>query len=96
MVKAIHYHFRNALVVTLIGHFETGENRQCLGCILISCQSAQQLVQIARREKRAALIIKDISWLWRTAYNCANQGCAEWDDAEKKVPVLFDLAGQVR
>ncbi|VDB86539.1 unnamed protein product [Peniophora sp. CBMAI 1063] len=70
---------RNKHVAALIGHFET----------------AQQLVQTARDEKRAALIIKDISWLWRTAYNCANQGCAEWDDAERKVPALFDIAGQL-
>ena len=42
------------------------------------------------------MIIKDISWLWRTAYNCANQGCAEWDDAEERVPRLFSIAGQVR
>ena len=57
---------------------------------------AIQVASEAKQKGHISVIRKDISWLWRTAYNCANQGCAEWDDAEKKVPVLFDLAGQVR
>ena len=40
-------------------------------------------------------IIKDVSWLWRTAYNCAAQGCTEWDNAEERVPPLFDASREV-
>jgi len=41
------------------------------------------------------MVAKDISWLWRTAYNCAVQGCSEWEDSEEKVAELFDLARQL-
>lgn len=41
-------------------------------------------------------IIKDVSWLWRTAYNCAAQGCTEWENAEERVPPLFDVSRDVR
>jgi len=35
---------------------------------------------------------KDISWLWRTAYNCAVQGCTDWEDMDEAVSDLFDVA----
>ena len=41
-------------------------------------------------------MIKDVSWLWRTAYNCAAQGCTEWENAEERVPPLFDASREVR
>jgi len=40
-------------------------------------------------------IIKDVSWLWRTAYNCAAQGCTEWENAEERVPPLFDASREL-
>lgn len=43
-----------------------------------------------------SLISKDVSWLWRTAYNCAIQGCSEWEHCEKQISDLFDLAKDVR
>ena len=43
-----------------------------------------------------SLVIRDVSWLWRTAYNCAVKGCTEWDNAEEKVPPLFDVSREVR
>lgn len=43
-----------------------------------------------------SIVIKDVSWLWRTAYNCAAQGCTEWDNAEERVPPLFDVSREVR
>ena len=43
-----------------------------------------------------SLVIRDVSWLWRTAYNCAVKGCTEWDNAEDKVPPLFDVSREVR
>ncbi|THH12968.1 hypothetical protein EW146_g7196 [Bondarzewia mesenterica] len=70
---------KGTLIDALIGHFE----------------QAKILVRAACVEKRATIVIKDISWLWRTAYNCAIQGCSEWDNAEDKVPRLFDLSREL-
>ncbi|KAJ6559308.1 meiosis protein SPO22/ZIP4 like-domain-containing protein [Mycena sp. CBHHK59/15] len=64
------------LIETLISHFQT----------------AKILAEAACAQKAIALIIKDVSWLWRTAYNCAIQGCAEWDRSEERVSELFEVA----
>jgi len=50
---------------------------------------------MAASQKTASLIIKDISWLWRTAYNAGVQGCADWADAGDKVTELFSIASEV-
>jgi hypothetical protein len=41
-----------------------------------------------------AVVAKDISWLWRTAYNTTVSGCRDWD--ELAVAELFDLSREVR
>ncbi|KAJ7115262.1 meiosis protein SPO22/ZIP4 like-domain-containing protein [Mycena epipterygia] len=64
------------LIKTLISHFHT----------------AKILAEAACAQKAVALIIKDISWLWRTAYNCAVQGCAEWERNEERISELFEVA----
>ncbi|KAJ6505845.1 meiosis protein SPO22/ZIP4 like-domain-containing protein [Mycena vitilis] len=64
------------LIETLIAHFHTAK-------ILAEAASAQRAI---------ALIIKDVSWLWRTAYNCAVQGCAEWEQSELRISQLFEVA----
>ncbi|KDQ17571.1 hypothetical protein BOTBODRAFT_64038 [Botryobasidium botryosum FD-172 SS1] len=63
-----------ALVPTLIRH---------LNC-------AKELVETTFTKKGGALIAKDLSWLWRSAYNAAIQGCSEWDN--EQVLQLFDIA----
>ncbi|KZS90228.1 SPO22-domain-containing protein [Sistotremastrum niveocremeum HHB9708] len=65
-----------ALVEALIGHFQT----------------ALELCKKACSVNRASFILKDVSWLWRTAYNTAVSGCADWDDCELAVSNLFDVA----
>ncbi|KAI0045733.1 hypothetical protein FA95DRAFT_1596662 [Auriscalpium vulgare] len=70
---------KNALIDALIGHFAT----------------AKSLVERACAEKRVSMVMKDVSWLWRTAYNCAAQGSTEWDDAEVRVPPLFDVSREL-
>ncbi|KAJ3558726.1 hypothetical protein NM688_g744 [Phlebia brevispora] len=67
---------RPVLVPILIGHFST----------------AKSLIERFHTAKRSTIVAKDISWLWRTAYNCAVQGCAEWENAEAAVSDLFDIA----
>jgi len=64
------------LVPTLLGHFST----------------VTKLIQSLHEQKRSTAIMKDVSWLWRTAYNCAIQGCSEWEDLEEDVSRLFDTS----
>ncbi|KAJ6568977.1 meiosis protein SPO22/ZIP4 like-domain-containing protein [Mycena capillaripes] len=64
------------LIQTLISHFHT----------------AKILAEAAYAQMAIALIIKDVSWLWRTAYNCAVQGCAEWEQSELRISQLFEVA----
>lgn len=52
-------------------------------------------VTTAQKEKTIHLITKDLSWLWRTAYNCAVQGCSEWVACEERISDLFDVARDV-
>ena len=49
----------------------------------------------ASTQKAIPLIMKDVSWLWRTAYNCAIQGCSEWEDCEEQIWTLFNIARDV-
>lgn len=58
-------------------------------------ETAKILAEAAGAQKAVALIIKDISWLWRTAYNCAVQGCAEWERNEERISELFEVARDV-
>lgn len=47
-------------------------------------------------QKAISLISKDLSWLWRTAYNCAVQGCYEWDSTSEQITELFNIAREVK
>ncbi|GJJ13838.1 hypothetical protein Clacol_008095 [Clathrus columnatus] len=67
---------RKTLVQALIGHFKTGND---------VCDTAQE-------KKNLPAIVKELSWLWRTAYNIAVQGCSEWTDSEEQLAELFDLS----
>ena len=61
-------------------------------------QRAAVILLIKKLEETAnlTLAMRDIAWLWRAAYNCAIQGCSEWEHAESTVSDLFDIARQVR
>ncbi|KAF5376865.1 hypothetical protein D9615_007266 [Tricholomella constricta] len=67
---------RATLIDTVVKHFQT----------------ARILTEAACAQKAMALINKDVSWLWRTAYNCAVQGCSEWEHCEERIADLFDVA----
>ncbi|KAE9404331.1 hypothetical protein BT96DRAFT_853832, partial [Gymnopus androsaceus JB14] len=66
---------KSTLIDSVVGHFRT----------------AKILVDAASEQKALSLIIKDISWLWRTAYNCAVQGCSDWEGFQEQVASLFDI-----
>ncbi|KAG9124870.1 hypothetical protein FRC07_009933 [Ceratobasidium sp. 392] len=67
----------NELVKSLIEHF----------------RRALDLIGIVSTKGNLAMIAKDMSWLWRTAYNAAVSGCRDWD--ELVVVKLFDLAREL-
>ncbi|KAH6880612.1 hypothetical protein BKA70DRAFT_1378100 [Coprinopsis sp. MPI-PUGE-AT-0042] len=64
------------LIDTLVSHFRT----------------AKILALSALEQKAVSIIQKDVSWLWRTAYNCAVQGCSEWEGCGEQISELFDMA----
>ncbi|KAI0344026.1 hypothetical protein BDW22DRAFT_1412644 [Trametopsis cervina] len=67
-----------SLVPTLLGHFST----------------ARALVMGICNGHPETMISKDLSWLWRTAYNCAVQGCMDWGN-EEAVSSLFDISREL-
>ncbi|PPQ65610.1 hypothetical protein CVT24_011819, partial [Panaeolus cyanescens] len=68
---------KSALIDTVVNQFKT----------------AQVLADSASKQKTLSLVFKDLSWLWRTAYNCAVQGCSEWENAGEQISELFSIAG---
>ncbi|KAI0761631.1 meiosis protein SPO22/ZIP4 like-domain-containing protein [Trametes elegans] len=57
--------------------------------------TALSLVTALEAKQDTAIGTKDVSWLWRSAYNIAVQGCAEWENQEETVSDLFDIARQL-
>ncbi|KAG1741872.1 meiosis protein SPO22/ZIP4 like-domain-containing protein, partial [Suillus paluster] len=49
-------------------------------------------VTVVESCEQPAMIVRDISWLWRTAYNCAIQACSDWEDREDQISDIFDAA----
>ncbi|KAF5347040.1 hypothetical protein D9758_011629 [Tetrapyrgos nigripes] len=70
----------------------TANKLTLIKCVVNHFQTAKVLVNAACEQKAIALIIKDVSWLWRTAYNCAVQGCSDWEGYQEQISALFDLA----
>jgi hypothetical protein len=58
-------------------------------------QKAKGLAETAAGSNEVSLVAKDLSWLWRTAYNCAIQGCSEWEHSEEQISELFDISREV-
>ncbi|SJL03232.1 uncharacterized protein ARMOST_06583 [Armillaria ostoyae] len=65
-----------------------------IGTMVEHFQTAKILIEAANAQKALNLITKDVSWLWRTAFNCAVQGCSEWEGSgcEERISDLFDIA----
>ncbi|KAI6000917.1 meiosis protein SPO22/ZIP4 like-domain-containing protein, partial [Pisolithus marmoratus] len=81
------------LTLKLLG--QPGANIQPLVKTLLNYfKNAKILVETAAREN-VALVIRDLSWLWRTAYNCAIDGCSNWDNHGEEVSNAFDIARQL-
>ncbi|KIJ58775.1 hypothetical protein HYDPIDRAFT_102026, partial [Hydnomerulius pinastri MD-312] len=81
------------LTLKLLG--EPGANiRSLVQTLLDYFTNAKTLVETVAREN-AALVIRDLSWLWRTAYNCAIEGCSSWDNHREQVSGAFDIAREL-
>ncbi|KAH9920328.1 meiosis protein SPO22/ZIP4 like-domain-containing protein [Fomitopsis serialis] len=82
------------LILKLMG--EPGSNRSPWVRVLIGhFRTAILLIKKLGESASLALVTRDISWLWRAAYNCAIQGCSEWEHAEASVSDIFDIARQL-
>ncbi|KAI9059547.1 hypothetical protein FKP32DRAFT_1657351 [Trametes sanguinea] len=57
--------------------------------------TAVSLVTALEAKHSNAVGTKDVSWLWRTAYNTAVQGCSEWENQEDGISDLFDTAKEL-
>ncbi|KAH0838692.1 hypothetical protein J3R83DRAFT_7020 [Lanmaoa asiatica] len=78
------------LTLKLLG--EPGANvRSLVRTLLDYFKHAKSLVESVTHENEA-MIIRDVSWLWRTAYNCAIEGCSNWEDQGEQVSEAFDTA----
>jgi hypothetical protein len=92
--------WRHSLLLSkaLIQHFGSGASERH-GFALWDIKTTaiiigREIVQAALSKKEAAVILKDISWLWRTAYNTAVQGCIDWPS--EIVSDLFDISREAR
>ena len=57
---------------------------------------AKGLISQISTKKGIAVISRDISWLWRMAYNSAVKGCSTWECPDDLVSDLFDISREVR
>ncbi|KAF8139809.1 hypothetical protein EV363DRAFT_1310706 [Boletus edulis] len=81
------------LTLKLLG--EPGANvRSLVRTLLNYFKHAKSLVESVKHES-ATMLIRDISWLWRTAYNCAIDGCSNWENQGEQVSDAFDTAREL-
>jgi len=69
----------------------TANQRTLIDITIKHFRTANALTKSACEQRAFPLINKDVSWLWRTAYNCAVQGCSEWQHCEEQISELFAI-----
>ncbi|KAG8721685.1 hypothetical protein FRC08_011094 [Ceratobasidium sp. 394] len=69
------------------------ETNQLVKSLTEHFRRALDLIGATSAKDNVVVIAKDVSWLWRTAYNAAVSGCRDWD--ELVVVELFDLAREL-
>ncbi|KAG1908825.1 uncharacterized protein F5891DRAFT_1180389 [Suillus fuscotomentosus] len=79
------------LIVKLLGEPAADLNR-LVAALLHHLNIA---VTVAESCEQPAMLSRDVSWLWRTAYNCAIQACSDWEDREDQISDIFDAARRV-
>jgi len=96
--------FRHLLVASLVKHFRTGlvaffiiiSVLYAAVMLTFSCMIAKDLISRVSTKKGITVIARDISWLWRMAYNSAVKGCSTWECPDDLVSDLFDISREVR
>ena len=97
--------FRHILVSSLVKHFRTGLVAfLVLGflapyvVVMLTFMYAivKDLISQVSTKGEIAVITRDISWLWRMAYNSAVKGCSTWECPDDLVSDLFDISREVR
>jgi len=92
-------------VASLLKHFRTGLVAFSFSFLLVLCAGAmltftrtiaKDLISQVSTKKGIAVIVRDISWLWRMAYNSAVKGCSTWECPDDPVSDLFDISREVR
>jgi hypothetical protein len=88
-------------VVSLVKHFGMGLVSFLIvvpfGPLLTFAHTiAKDLISQISARKGIAVIARDISWLWRMAYNSAVKGCSTWECPDDLVSDLFDISREVR
>ncbi|KAL4071139.1 hypothetical protein V8B97DRAFT_2024035 [Scleroderma yunnanense] len=81
------------LTLKLLGQPDANQS-SLVQTLLSYFKNAKILVEAVPYEN-VALVIRDLSWLWRTAYNCAIEGCSNWDNHSEEVSEAFDIARQL-
>lgn len=76
------------LIVKLLGEPAADLNR-LVAALLHHLNIA---VTVAESCEQPAMLSRDVSWLWRTAYNCAIQACSDWEAREDQISDIFDAA----
>lgn len=74
---------------------KTSDSLALADSLIVHFHTALELVQKASNSNQSHAIMKDISWLWRTAYNCGIKGCTEWSASDEKITSLFVITSQV-
>lgn len=64
--------------------------------LTFTCATVKDLISQVSTKKGIAVITRDISWLWRMAYNSAVKGCTAWECSDDLVSDLFDISREVR
>jgi len=93
------------LVASLVKHFRTGSVafslsfffvRSAAVILTFTYTTVKGLISQVSTKKGIAVIARDISWLWRMAYNSAVKGCSTWECPDDLVSDLFDISREVR
>ena len=84
-------HFRTGLVAFSLSLFFFWSDR-----LTFTYTIAKDMISQVSTKKGIAVIARDVSWLWRMAYNSAVKGCSIWECPDDLVSGLFDISREVR
>jgi len=63
--------------------------------LITNLSAALQFVLEVKSKGCLSAIRKDVSWIWRSGYNTAVEGCTAWEGVELGIATLFELTEQL-